>query len=261
MDIAMPSAFPNEEFRAFGLAAQSFFPPLTSEENLSDPLERRRHFEWSWQAVRYRYRICAETADEFKGLLADASDLWWEWGGDEELSFRLERCIYVFFISALSVFESFGFCLYFLGNAIEEKESPHVNLEEKSFPHFNNPKKIKLQVTSAAFTKTFPCADIAYRLAELLQAPEFSSIEALRNVLAHRVSGRLSRRGFSTTHSDGITTSTSEKTWHIPGSSEVLVFDKEMLHVYLGRLTAHLDSLVTAAREFAEGCNSAASQP
>src|SRR5438270_8513013 len=115
MDIVMPPAFPENDFRAFFTAAARFFPELLSSENLSDPLERRRHFELSWQAVRYRYRICAECNDEFKSLLSKASEHWREWGADEELNYNLERCIYIFFVSGLSVFESFGFCLYFLG--------------------------------------------------------------------------------------------------------------------------------------------------
>jgi hypothetical protein len=198
--------------------------------------------------VRYRYRICAESADEFKALLADASDEWREgFGGDEGLVYRLERCIYVFFMSALSVFESFGFCLYFLGSAVEES----------GFPYFNKPKKITLAVTSAAFAKTFPHTKIASQLAGLLHARDFTSIDALRNILAHRVSGRRSVRVSSTAHFDGNTTHVREETWHIPGSSEVLVFSGEMLHQHLAQLTAQLVSLVAAAREFSQNCQSA----
>jgi hypothetical protein len=73
MDFTMPSTFPDTEFRGFGIAAGRFFPALLSDEVLYDPLEKRRHFDWSWQAVRYRYRGCAECSEEFKALLDDAS--------------------------------------------------------------------------------------------------------------------------------------------------------------------------------------------
>jgi len=56
MDITMPPAFPETDFRAFGIAATAFFPSVISDEALFDPMEKRRHFDWSWQAVRYRYR-------------------------------------------------------------------------------------------------------------------------------------------------------------------------------------------------------------
>src|SRR5216684_6960491 len=66
MDFTMPSIFPDTEFRAFGIAAGRFFPALLSDEVLYDPLEKRRHFDSSWQAVRYRYRSCAECSEEFQ---------------------------------------------------------------------------------------------------------------------------------------------------------------------------------------------------
>ena len=114
----MPSSFPEVDFRAFGIVAAQFFPDLLSDEVLYDPLERQRHFDWSWQAVRCRYRSCAECSEEFKVLLDNASQAFVSGMGDEELTYKLERCIYVFFIGGLSVFDSFALCLYFLGNAI-----------------------------------------------------------------------------------------------------------------------------------------------
>jgi hypothetical protein len=91
MDMAMPSSFPLDEFRAFGIAAQRFFPKMISDEDLNDPLQRRRHFDWSWQAVRYRYRSAVEANEEFKGFLTNPSKLWQAGWGDEELTYRLER--------------------------------------------------------------------------------------------------------------------------------------------------------------------------
>ncbi|MGH9351045.1 MAG: hypothetical protein ACRD2G_02620, partial [Terriglobia bacterium] len=58
MDITMPAAFPEADFRAFGLAASGFFPDMAGDDTLFDPEQKRRHFDWSWQAVRYRYRSC-----------------------------------------------------------------------------------------------------------------------------------------------------------------------------------------------------------
>ena len=61
----MPAAFPETEFRAFAKGASTFFPDLLSDENLYDPLARRWHFDRVWEAVRYRYRLCAECNEEF----------------------------------------------------------------------------------------------------------------------------------------------------------------------------------------------------
>jgi hypothetical protein len=137
MDIVMPSSFPEIEFRVFGIAATNLFPPLLSDEALFDPQEKRRHFDWSWQAMRYRYRSCAERSEEFKALLDNSSEMWQAGWGDEELTCKLERCIYIFFMSAVSVFDSFALGVYFLGNAINAA----------AFPHVANPRKITRAAT------------------------------------------------------------------------------------------------------------------
>ena len=114
MNFTIPATFPDSEFRAFGIAASNLFPGLLSDEVLYDPQEKRRHFDLSWQAVRYRYRSCCEWNEEFRTLLDNPSEEWQAGWGDEELTYRLERCIYIFFMGALSVFDSFALCLYFL---------------------------------------------------------------------------------------------------------------------------------------------------
>src|SRR5271155_2241903 len=134
----MPSVFPETEFHAFGQLAAKFFPTRMSDEALFDPQAKRLQFELSWQAVRYRYRSCAEFNDEFKALLANASEAWRAGLDDEELTYKLERCIYMFFMSGLSVFDSFAFCLYFLGHA----------MEPGAFPDVANPRNITRKATA-----------------------------------------------------------------------------------------------------------------
>ena len=235
--IVMPPGFPEAEFRAFGIAADPFFPKLPSKKALNDPLEKHRQFDCSWEAVRYRYRTCAECSDEFKAVLASPSDSGVAGWGDEEMTYRLERCIYTFFVSGLSVIESFGFCLYFLGNALRPND----------FPHVSKPPKITLETTCKAFAAAFPTAAMATRLAALLQKPEFKKITAFRNILAHRVSGRLRVRVSVTGQ-----TYVQQESWHVPGSTGTLAFGEEMLHGLLDEIAGMVTPLVTAAREFAE---------
>ena len=238
MDMAEPSSFPLDEFHAFGMAAQHFFPKLISDEDLNDPLQRRRHFDWSWQAVRYRYRSTVETTDEFKALLASPSDQWQAGWGDEELTYKLERCIYTFFMSGLSIFESLGYCLYFLGGALKPTE----------FLQVATPRKISLSVTGKTFSTAFPSAALTADLNALLQTPEFGQIQEFRNLLAHRISGRRTVRGWS----DGKT-STHEETWHIPGASGAMQFSADMLQNQLDKIDGMLKPLITVAKDFAEG--------
>lgn len=253
MDFAGPPSFPMDEFRAFGIAASSFFATIISDENLFDPQEKRRNFDWAWQAVRYRYRTCVERADEFRGLLFAPSGIAWPHSaawlagvGDEELTYKLEQAIYVFFMGGLSVFESFGFCLYFLGNALQPGD----------FQHVAAPRKIKLAVTIEAFKAAFPSAAITTCLADVVQKPEFIRIDKIRNVLAHRLSGRRSVRSWS----DG-TTHRLEETWHIPDLPGALQFSPDMLHHLMDEITGMLTTLIAAAREFAERQKSARAKP
>jgi hypothetical protein len=248
-NFTMPHSFPMDEFRAFGLATRPFFPATLSNEDLNDPIHRRTHFDWAWQAVRYRYRGAAESCDEFKALLSNPSEMWEAGWGDEELTYKLERCIYTFFVSGLSVFDSFAYCLYFLGHAIQPG----------GFPEVANPRKITRSATAKALSSAFPQAAITGILAGLPGDARFSTIDGFRNILAHRLSGRRSVRSSSTLNADGThTTDWHEETWHIPGAADSPTFDEEMLQRNLDDIAAMLKPLTTAAREFAESHTRAA---
>jgi hypothetical protein len=240
MFITLPPSFPTDKFQEFGLLASVFFPKILSDEDLNDPLQRQLHFNRSWMAVAYRYRACAEHNEEFKTLLRDASELWKEWGADEEQNYKLEKCLYGFFTNGLSVFESLGYCLYFIGAALRPGD----------FPHVQEPKKITLDRTAKAFKIAFPNLSITNRLAALPQEPEFKRLDAVRNILAHRLGGRRHVRGQGVMHSDGTFTHTREEFWYIPGSSDAMAFDDEMIQRCLDGLTGLLTSIVGASTEF-----------
>jgi hypothetical protein len=251
MDIVMPPAFPNAEFGAFGQAARQFFPALLSDEVLSDPQEKKRHFDWSWQAVRYRYRSCAECQDEFRALLANASEEWRVGWPDEELSYKLERCIYQFFTSALSVFDSFAFCLYFLGHAIQPG----------AFPAVANPRNVSRAATAKAYSAAFSKEKITAFLTDLPNEPGFRTIDTVRNLVGHRISGRRSVATSGTTHADGTRTEWREDTWYLPGAAGKLVFDEELLQRHLDDITSLLTALASTAREFAQSHQPVQSTP
>ncbi len=80
-----------------------------------------------------------------KGLLANASETWRAGWPDEELTYRLERCIYMFFMSGLSVFDSFALSLYFLGHAIQPGD----------FPSVAKPRNITRSATAKAYGAAF----------------------------------------------------------------------------------------------------------
>jgi hypothetical protein len=249
MSLTMPAPFPTEEFRAFGLATGPFFPKISSAEDSNDTLRRRLNFDWAWQAVRYRYRGASEANEEFQTLLAEPPELWAAGWGDEEFAYKLERCIYTFFVSGLSVFDSFAYGLYFLGHSVAPA----------SFPDVGKPRKITRATAAAAFNGAFPAEQITAVLTALSNDIRFKTTDAVRNVLAHRLSGRHGSYTSLTRKGDGsFTTDFHEETWDIPDIANKLIFDKEMLQRQLDDITAVLTPLITAAREFAEARKSTA---
>lgn len=180
MNFIMPPSFPKDTFREFGRRAGEFFPAIQTNEYLDDPLQKRQHFDRALLAVCYRYRACSEYNDAFKALLVNTSELWREWAGDEEQNYKIEQCLYQFFMSGLSVFDSLGFCLYFVGSMICPKH----------FLNVRDPKCITLKDTCSKFTAAFTNVSITNHLAKLLNDTEFSKIKDIRNILAHRLTGR-----------------------------------------------------------------------
>jgi hypothetical protein len=244
MNFSMPPTFPQNTFQEFVKRASTFFPTILSDEDLSDPVQERQHFERAWLAVRYRYRACSEYNEEYKALLANASDLWREWSADEEQNYKLEKSLYQFFISGLSVFESLGFCLYFVGSTVCTKH----------FSFVSNPKHITLAVTSKAFTDAFPHASITNHLAELSRDTEYRKIDAIRNILAHRLIGRRNVHVDITVHAD-----VRKEYWRVLGSDEELIFDEGLIQRHLDGITSLLTTLISASLEFVESVSLPAS--
>ncbi len=201
----MPPGFPQTDFRAYGVAAISSFVPMTHAENLFDPQERRKQFSWSWQAVRYRYRGCVEFNESFKAPLATPSQSWKNGWNDEESLYKLEHCIYGFFASALSVFDSFSFSLHFFGNALEPMVFPIID-----------PRRITRRSTAQMFEKIFPSSRVTSLLHELSGSSRLSTIETVRNLVAHRLSGSQRVKFLGTTHVADNETHSPDETWHVP---------------------------------------------
>jgi hypothetical protein len=141
--------------------------------------------------------------------------------------------------------------LYFLGHATQPD----------AFPEVANPRNITRRATGKAFKAAFPQAKITELLVSLPDDAGFSMIDAVRNLVGHRISGRRSVHRSSTTHADGTHTYWHEETWHIPGGAVKLMFDEELLQRHMGDITRLLTALASAAREFAENNQPAKAQP
>ncbi len=240
MFIAMPASFPEAKFQEFGVLSAKFFPKVLSDEYLADPLQKRQHSDSAWMAVAYRYRACSESNEEFKVLLSEASELSREWGSDEEHNYKLGRCVYQFFISSLSVFESLAYSLYFLGGVRQPAD----------FPHISNPKKITVEETAKAFAIAFPHASLTAHLAALLQDADYKQIGVLRNILAHRLTGRRSITVDGVIRSDGSSAYIREDKWYVLGTQDQLTFDDNLIQRQLDGITKLLETLLDAAIDF-----------
>ncbi|MDR3628738.1 MAG: hypothetical protein P4L42_00210 [Desulfocapsaceae bacterium] len=242
MKFDMPHAFPKAAFQEFGEVAATLFPTPLSDQNLNDPLQKRLHFQGAWLAVCYRYRACAEQNTVFNSVFDQAmnNDLWREWSVGEDHNYELEQCLYGFFMNAISVLESFGFCLYFVGAAIDVQ----------NFPKIHTPRGISLKTTRAAFESVFPYSLVTTNLATIVADPAFTRIDTIRNLLAHRLTGRRNVRTVGTTHPDGTHTERREEFWYIPGLNEKVCFDKQLVQRHLSDVTRLLRALTSASLEF-----------
>ncbi len=170
-------------------------------------------------------------------LFSEASELSREWGSDNEHNYKVERAVYQFFMSSLSVFESLAYSLYFLGSMQQQAH----------FPQINDPKKITVEGTSKAFIAAFPHALLTASLVALLQDEDYKQINAMRNILAHRLAGGRSIRVEGGRDSDGTSTYTREETWYVRGANDQLVFDEQLLQRPLNGVTRLLTAILEAA--------------
>lgn len=243
MSFLMPSTFPHDRFREFGRGAGKFFPAMLSSESYDDPLQKRLHFDRACFAVCYRYRACSEYNEAFKALLANAGESWRE-GYDQDHNYKIEQCLFQFYMNALSVFDTFGFCLYFVGRMVNCK---HFSLVSK-------PDKITLNATSKEFGIAFPSLSITKCLAELLNDTEFRNIQKERNILTHRLAAMRCIRVYNKPESDGTQTNMRDEILNVPGLGEEPKFDGNLIQHPFNEITRLLTTLLAASIEFVPEC-------
>ncbi len=174
-----------------------------------------------------------------------ANQLWLEWSEGEEHHYQLDQCIYNFFMNALSVFDSFAFCLYFVGGIIDKK----------TFLKIENSKQIcsiTLKTTIVEFKSVFPNSLLTTCLDELSKNTDFVKIKKIRNILAHRLIGRRNVYRNSTNLSDGTRTDLTEEILHISDFEDKLIFDNELIQHHFDDVTHLLTTLILAAVEFVQ---------
>lgn len=138
-------------------------------------------------------------------------------------------------MNAVSVLESFGFCLYFIGAMIDARD----------FPKICSPRGITLKTTLDVFKSAFPNSSVALSLSAMAKDPGFTRIGTIRNLLAHRLTGRRNIRSYNSASHPG-----REELQYIPGLNEEVFFDKQLVQRQLDDVTRLLTALTSASLEF-----------
>jgi hypothetical protein len=127
------------------------------------------NFVGAYLAVFYRHKASQEYSADFIKEIQKPDTL--------ENRYEQERALFGFFTSALASLESFYFGLYFVGWLL----SPGV------FKHVANPKRITFERTVEGFREAFPNDPFSSTLTTVCNDVQLDELEAIRNILTHRV--------------------------------------------------------------------------
>jgi hypothetical protein len=143
-----------------------------------------RDYAPSWNAVAYRYRACADLAEEFSQSVNQHGD-----GPAQPERYLQDRALFGFFVNALSTLEALAFALYAIGHTVRAGAFRLTTERHR--------RNVSPERTAAVFAKAFPTDPLAQALVATLSSPERRTLEKVRNVLAHR--GQPGRRMFLST--------------------------------------------------------------
>jgi hypothetical protein len=156
---------------------------ITSYESVASrlaPLHSTHPVAWpeyagGWVALGHRFRACAEYDESFVESFR-------QHGGSPPPLERhgQERDLYGFFVSGLSVVESFCYGLYGIASMLRSDRFPIQTDDEK--------RRINPQMVTDKFASVFPGEPVTQELSALMGNQNFGKWKDVRNMLAHRAS-------------------------------------------------------------------------
>lgn len=155
--IEMPDDFPIQDYNHIHSKMQLFAN--------SHPTEFAE-YGGGWNALAYRFSYTADNDDEFREALKN---------NDRYLQ---ERGLFGFFVSGLSVVESFSYALYFIGSILDAARFP-ISTEEDL-------RNVNPGRTANRFQAAFPGSDISDVVSNVVKSNSFTEWKLVRNILAHR---------------------------------------------------------------------------
>lgn len=131
--------------------------------------------EWAggWNAVAYRWRACWDASESFKASVLRDGD-----APEQGPRYHQERSLFEFFVSALSVLESYTYSLHAIGAMLKLDGFAMVTEEDR--------KAVKVKSTVRRFNDAFPDDPLSTVLQTMTSAKEYTELTLLRNTLAHR---------------------------------------------------------------------------
>lgn len=126
-----------------------------------------------WIALTHRFRACAEYDESF-------AEFFERYGGSPQALERhaQERDLYGFFVSGLSVIESFTYGLFAIASMLRSDRFPIQTDDEK--------RRINPQMVRDKFASVFPGEPVTEELSALMADHTFGEWKDYRNMLAHR---------------------------------------------------------------------------
>lgn len=165
LDHIIPADFPREVYNRIAHRIHEKFYVTGKSPELAT------HFNDAWMAVGYRFITLTEHDANFQASIKRAGS------NPPRLEHYIqERELYGFFVTGLTVIESFYYSAYVLASIINADGFPMDDL-----------KSIRIGTTANKFMKYFAQEKIARELDSLRNDNAFKQWSFTRNVLAHRV--------------------------------------------------------------------------
>jgi hypothetical protein len=131
-------------------------------------------FAGGWLALAYRWRACFDANDAFVASVREHGET-----PTEGARYQQERLLYEFFISGLSVFESYAYALHAICSVLDASSFP---LTSDAHRRAVSPAKLGSRLKAS-----YPKEKLTITLGSVLDSAEYQRWSSLRNVLAHRV--------------------------------------------------------------------------
>jgi len=140
------------------------------------------HYGGAWNGIAYRFMSCADADDQFTKLIAEPQS--------HLNRFHQDEALVKFFVSGLSVIETFFYGLYWIGSMAEPGRFPIVTGNHlRGIEAGKTMDRFRAGPHMALFTRSFAALQTQDRATGKWEntAP-YAELKEVRNILAHRAS-------------------------------------------------------------------------